>query len=223
MLIQNEHLEKALNDLESAYATVPGDEHEYEDDEIALSIIERSLADALRTEPDLLALLTPADIEGLDARLKAHVGRVMAVRSLLLYRLDQQDLAAHSTRLASEAFRQTLSYQFDDEDRYVAHHLHQLLRHDVAALALRREEVADCYEHLFEYYADAELFDRAEDMLFHAIELRDDPVDLLRRGLQFYDRLRDCNTRYLQKRGLPRPEVNESRRELLGELQRLTE
>ncbi len=220
MIIQNKHLEKALNDLESAYESVPGDEHEHEDDHIALSIVERTLADVLRTKRDLLPLLNATDIEPLDHRLKARVGRLFAVRAVLLHRLQQDDLAAHSTRLACQAFRETLSFHFDDEDRYVANHLHQLMMRDVAALGLRRDEIADSYELLFDYYADHELLDRAEDMLFHAIELRDDPVELIERGIEFYDSLSQRRRRFLQKRGLPLAEVNESRQELQEALQR---
>lgn len=222
MILQNKHLEKALNDLSAAYESVPGDDHEHEDHALALAIVERALADALRTTPDLLNLLDPTDIEPLDPELKARAGRILFVRAQLLYQLDQDDFAAHSARLACQAFRDTLSMRFDDEDRYVANHLHQLLRREVAAVALRSREVADSYEELFEYYAGEDLFDRAEDMLFHALELRDDPVPLLRRGLNFYDELRQHSTRYLQKRGLPRHEVNESRREIMAELKART-
>lgn len=219
MIIQNQHLEKALNDLESAYESVPGEGHEYEDDEIALSIIERALADALRTSPDLLNLLDPTDIEPLDHRLKARAGRILAVRAILLYRLGHHDLCAHSTRLAVQAFRDTLAYRFDDEDRYVANHLHQLLMRNVAAIALRPHEIADSYEQLFDYYAGIDLYDRAEDMLFHAIELSDAPHDLIERGIAFYDELQQLDRRTLQTRGLPLHEVNESRRELVDQLQ----
>ena len=214
MIIQNEHLEKALNDLESAYESVPGDEHEHEDDAIALSIIERRLADALRTKPELLPLLDATDIQPLDPRLKALAGRIFSVRAILLYRLEQPDLAAHSARMATLAFRDTLDFEYGDEDRYAANHLHQLMMRPVAAAAFADDEIADSYEQLFEYYAEAGLVDRAEDMLFHALKLRDDPGPLLERGLAFYEGLQQRTTRYLQKRGLPRPEVNESKREI---------
>ena len=219
MILQNKHLEEALNDLSTAYDSVPGDDHDHEDHALALAIVDRALADALRTSPDLLVLMDPTDIEPLDPRLKAKAGRILFVRAQLLYELEQDDFAAHSARLACQAFRETLSFHFEDEDRYVANHLHQLMQRDVTEVAFRPDEVADSYEQLFDYYAGRELLDRAEDMLFHAIALRDDPIPLLRRGLAFYDDLQTRDTRYLQKKGLPRYEVNQARRELLAELE----
>lgn len=215
MIVQNNHLMKALNDLSAAHESVAGEEYEYEDLVISLSIVERALADALRTRPDHLVFIDETDIEVLDYRLKAHVGRVMALRAILLYDLEQTDFAVHSARLACQAFRETLDFEFEDEDRYVANHLHQLMTRDVASLAFRPDEVADSYEQLFDFYAQARLLDRAEDMLFHALDLRQDRKPLLERALQFYDELLTLKTRFLQKRGLPRHEVNESRREIL--------
>lgn len=219
MIIQNRHLEKALNDLESAYESVPGEDHEYEDHSIALAIIERVLAEALRTKPELLPLVNATDIEPLDYRVKAHVGRVLFVRAQLLYEMDELDFAAQSARLACQAFRETLSFEFDDEDRYVANHLHQLMTREISAIAFQPDEVGESYELLFDYYAEFELFDRAEDMLFHALDLRDQPDALLQRGLEFYDSLATQSTRHLQKRGLPRREVNESRREIIARIE----
>ena len=220
MILRNNHLEKAKKQLERAYDSVPGENHDYEDDAIALKLIERALADALRTKPDLLNLLGPPDIEALEVDLKAHAGRMMAVRAMLLYRLDDGDLAAHSARLATQAFLDILDFEFTDENRYAAHHLHQLLTHPVIALALRRTEIAEHYERLFDYYAGIDLLDRAEDMLFHALELADSPTPLLEKGLEFYDELRNKRARFLQKRGLPPEEVNLSRQEIIERLQR---
>ena len=219
MIIQNRHLEKALNDLSSAYESVPGEDHEYEDHSIALAIIERVLADVLHTKPELLPLVNATDIEPLDYRVKAHVGRILFVRAQLLYEMDELDFAAQSARLSCQAFRETLSFEFEDEDRYAANHLHQLMTRDVATVAFRPDEVGESYELLFDYYVEFELFDRAEDMLFHALELRDRPHALLQRGLAFYDDLASRDTRVLQKRGLPRHEVNQGRREILAKIE----
>jgi hypothetical protein len=221
MILQNRHLEKALNDLEAAYESVPGDQHEYEDNAMALEIVERALAQALRTSVDLLLLLDPTDIMELEPPLKAHVGRMLTVRAILQYDLGQRDFAAHSTRLACQAFRDTLEFRFADEGRYAANHLHQLLTRDVAGLALHPHEAADCYEELFDHYASRQIFDRAEDMLFFALELTDQPRALLARGIGFYDTLQKLETVELQRHGLPRHEVNESRRELEERLRRI--
>ena len=215
MILQNKHQEKALNDLSEAHSAVAGEKYEYQDLVISLALIERALADAMRTRVDLLPLLDETEIEGLDYRLKAHVGRVLALRSTMLFDMKEFDFAAHSARLAVQAYRETLQFHFEDEDRYVANHLHQLLTREVTTVAFRPSEVADSYELLFEYYAEARLLDRAEDMLFHAIDLHDHPDHLLEKGLAFYDKLVKMDTRTLQKRGLPRHEVNESRREIL--------
>ncbi len=214
MIFQDKHLEKALNDLETAYEGLPGEDYEYEDLTISLQIVERALAEALRTKPDLLILVDPTDIESEDDRIKAHLGRLLFVRAILLYDLRHYEFAARSARLACQAFRDTLAFEFDDEDRYVANHLHKLMMSDVASVAFRDDEIADSYEKLFDYYVQLQLLDRAEDMLFHALDLAGDPIHLLEKGIEFYDHLREQSRRFLQKRGLPLREVNESRREL---------
>ncbi len=214
MILQNKHLEKALNQLESAYDQVPGDDHEYEDHSIACAIVERALADALRTKPDLLHFVDETDIADLERQLKAQVGRLLFVRAQLLGELGHSDLAYQSLRLSAQAFRDCLGYRFNDDDRYVANHLHQLLRHPLSPRSFRAHEVGSAYRQLFKFYVHEEIFDRAEDMLFHALDLLDNPRDLIDEGLHFYDDLSGRSTHELQRRGLPRHEVKASRREL---------
>ncbi len=215
MILQNKHLEKALNQLESAYDSVPGDNHEYEDHSIACAIVERALSEALRTKPELLPFVGEPEIADLERPLKAQVGRLLFVRAQLLDELNHGDLAVHSHRLACQAFRDCLGHIFDDDDRYVANHLHQLLRHPLSTRALSTREAGVIYTQLFDFYADQDLLDRAEDMLFHALDLLADPPDLLQAGIDFYDRQLQRPTVELQRRGLPRHEVRASRRELL--------
>lgn len=66
-----------------------------------------------------------------------------------------------------------------------------------------------------------ELLDLAKDMLFHALHLQNDTLPLLPRGLAFYEELAGRATRFLQQRGLPRNEANESRRESQEKIARL--
>lgn len=215
MILQNRHLEKALHELESAYASVPGDPHESEDLDATLAIIDRALAKALRTSVELLPLVDPTDIVELADDLKAQVGRILVLRALVLRELGQDDFAIHAARLALQALRDTVTHRFADEGRYAANHLHQLLTRPIADQAFRPREAAACYETLFEHYRTREIYDRAEDCLFHALDLSDRPGPLLAQGLTFYDELLALSTVALQRHGLPRHEVNQSRQELV--------
>lgn len=221
MVVQNNHLQKALNDLSAAHQRVAGEDYAVEDLEISLAILERSLADALQTKPELLDFLQHEDLTELPSELKAHSGRVFAVRAVLLFELGHPDHAALSARYSIQCLQETLEFSFDDEDRYVAVYLHKLLTKDVIPHAISGEEIAGLYELLFDFYRQEELFDRAEDVLFHALSLTTKPEPLLKKGIGFYEGLQRMETRYLQKRGLPRYEVNEAHRELLEQLARL--
>jgi hypothetical protein len=216
MLFRNHQQEKVLSHLAAVLRSVAGDEFEYEDHSVSLSILDRALAEALEIEPDRVALVDASLIEDLEPELQAHVGRVLALRASLLLDMGSVEQAAWSAHLALVAYRNSLSVQFDDEGgRYVAHYLHQLLLHDVAVSTFDPATVAEAYESLFDFYAEQGLIDRAEDMLFHALELIDAPGQLLRRGVEFYDSLLLLDPIELKRRGLPIKEVRSSRAELV--------
>lgn len=220
MAIQNNHLMSVLRQMAATYIRVAGAKTDYQDHAIALAIVERTLADGLNTKPELLSLCGPDHLHDLPTPLLAHLGRLFAMRSTLLFELHSAELATQSAHLSAFAITRSLDFTFGDdgleERRYSANFLHQLLLHPVATASFTTEEAAHLYEQLFEHYAQARLLDRAEDMLFHAIDLRRDPTPTLERGRAFYDALLSEDQQRLENCGLTPEEIKESRAEILA-------
>lgn len=218
MAIQNNHLMSVLREMAATYIRVAGAKTDYEDQAIALSLVERALADALGTNPELLSFTGPDQLDRLPPQLQAHIGRLFALRATLLFELKDLSLASHSARQAALALRQSLGFLFGEdgleERRYAANFLHQLLTHPMASSSFSTEEAAELYEQLFQFYAQARLLDRAEDMLFHAIDLRADPAKILQEGRAFYRSLKGVDEQTLRRDGLSPQEVDQALEEI---------
>ncbi|RAL25220.1 hypothetical protein DL240_03140 [Lujinxingia litoralis] len=218
MILKNEHLLRALEALSRAYKQVAGKRTELVDDRLALEILDRALADQLHTRHELVGTLESDDLLALDELLQASLGRLFALRATLLFAREQHRAAHHSAQVAFDALHRTLRARLTDEDRYAAHYLHRLLIHPVAASALSAHTVADAYQDLFDFYAEHQHDDRAEDMLFHALELMepDSPARtrLGQRALSYYQGLQELDERQLQRRGLSRFEVRQAMADL---------
>ncbi|TXD39444.1 hypothetical protein FRC98_03345 [Lujinxingia vulgaris] len=214
MIVKNEHLMRALEALSRTYKRVAGARSETTDDAMALAALDQTLAEHLHTRQELLHTLAYEDLRALDAPLLASLGRLFTLRAAMLHDLGQEGAAAHSAGLAFCALRQTLRERLTDEDRYAAHHLHRLLVHPVAALALTPREVAGAYAELFDFYAEHRIDDRAEDTLFHALHLlADSPTERARLGQRarsYYQRLRTLDDTELRRRGLSRFDVTQA-------------
>lgn len=219
MAIQNNHLMSVLREAAATYIRVAGAKTDYQDHSIALTLVERALADLLGTKPELLSLCGSDQIDPLEPALQAHLGRLFALRASLLAELQSPDLASHSARQAALALRQSLGFSFGDdgleEQRYAANFLHNLLTKPFASQAFSPQEAAELYEQLFDFYAQARLLDRAEDMLFHAIDLSADPAPLLEKGREFFEALRRLDHQKLKQSGLTANEVEETLAEIL--------
>lgn len=214
MIVKNEHLMRALEALSRAYKRVAGARTETSDDAMALAALDQALAEHLHTRPELIHTLSYDDLRALDSPLVASLGRLFTLRAAMLHDLSQTGAAAHSASLAFSMLRQTVRERLDDEDRYAAHHLHRLLVHPVAALGLQPDEVAHAYAELFDFYAEHRIDDRAEDTLFHALELlADDAPERARLGQRarsYYQRLRTLDDTELRRRGLSRFDVTQA-------------
>lgn len=103
---------------------------------------------------------------------------------------------------------------------------------DATSRALALYELSGADENLAQYL-QAELdvvsfgemsdrFDDAEDALFKVLDLAGDNPDVIQRGMRFYDALLSRTDDELEAGGLPREEVEESRRELLARAAMLT-
>jgi len=78
--------------------------------------------------------------------------------------------------------------------------------------------MAEAWKTLFHIEADRQRFPKAEDYLFHAIDLAEDPKSVLEAGLKFYRRLEKLPDEVLERRNLPRDEVEAA----LDELEMMT-
>ncbi|RVU48475.1 hypothetical protein EA187_03300 [Lujinxingia sediminis] len=214
MIVKNEQLMRALEALSRAYKRVAGARTETSDDAMALAALDSVLAEHLHTRPELIHTLTYEDLRSLDAPILASLGRLWTLRAAMLHDLAKPGAAAQSATLAFHMLRQTLRERLDDEDRYAAHHLHRLLVHPIAAQALSPDEVAPAYVELFDFYAEHRIDDRAEDTLFHALELLADNAPerarLGQRARSYYHHLRTLDETELRRRGLSRFDITQA-------------
>jgi hypothetical protein len=76
---------------------------------------------------------------------------------------------------------------------------------------------------LMNYYEQTELFSRAEDMLFEALDMTEDEAPVIDQGITFYKRLRLKSEVELEAGNLPREEVEAGLKELLERGERRTD
>lgn len=93
-----------------------------------------------------------------------------------------------------------------------------LLRQERVGRMIPEEAVAESWRVLFELRWERDDFANAENALFHALNLADQPESLLRRGLEFYDDLVDRSDDQLRRGGLTRAEADRARWELVAHL-----
>ncbi|MFU8805200.1 MAG: DUF6483 family protein [Bradymonadaceae bacterium] len=215
MIVRNDHLMRALQQMDAAYLQAVGQTRDQIDDDAALATVDNALANTFGTRAELIGILGTDLIDSLDPTLSAHAARLLGLRGRLLAELNQPDLAIHAMRLAHRAMMKLLDHVFEDEKREAAYHVEVLVKHPLAVYGFTTEELEVTYTELFSYHAGQSHFDRAEDCLFHALELTSEPDELRRRGLKFYDHLLTLPNDALDRGGLPRREVEDARRELL--------
>ena len=177
----------------------------------ALQTIDRALAEAFRARPETLHLQIDQGIEEIDERLAAEVGRLMVVRTDVAARLENAGLSLKSRRYACRSLLQGIQTTFHPtdhgDDQTPVEMLRGLLREEATGEVLSREELAEAWRTIFELERDRQHFPLAEDALFHTLTLTPDPGDVLRAGIQFYERLLRLPDDVLERRGLPREEV----------------
>jgi hypothetical protein len=176
--------------------------------------LETALAEVFRTRRELLFMQPMQMIEEFDGRLNAEVGRGFVQHARLHEELGNPEKAHRSWHLAVEALSRGVGVDLQTTDENANDVLRELLRGDVGSRFLTRDEMAELWREIFETESAAQRFDLAEDALFHAIDLSDDPDDHISRGIRHYQTLRQFSEEQLDEAGLPLDEVAETLDEL---------
>lgn len=184
------------------------------DPERAVIDLEGALAQVFRTRRELLFMQPMQMIREFDGRLNAEIGRVFVEHARLNEQLGRQDEAHRSYHLAIEALRRGVGVDLQTSDQNANDVLRELLRGPIALRFLSAEEIADLWREIFETEAAAQRLDQAEDALFHAIDLADNPHEHILRGVRHYRTLRQFSDEQLEDFGLPRDEVDATLEEL---------
>lgn len=208
--IQHDYIMRLVENLADTFEEVT--EAGALDPQSSLQQIDGALAEAFRARPETLHLQIDHGIDEIDDRVAAEVGRLLVVRTDVADRLDRSELSRRSRRYALRSLLQGVEVSFHgaedgSADQTPVGMLRSLLREDASGEVLGREELAEAWRVVFEVERDRQHFPRAEDALFHAIDLTADPGDVLRAGIHFYERLLDLPDDVLERRGLPREEV----------------
>jgi hypothetical protein len=213
MAIRQDLIMKMIEQLAETFQRIfAGDSHE--DPERALIEIETALAEVFRTRRELLFMKPMQMIEEFDGRLNAEVGRVFVEHARLHAERGRRHQADRSYELGIEALRRGVGVDLQTCDQNANDVLRELMRGDVGPRFLSTEEMADLWREVFETEAAAQRLDLAEDALFHAIDLADNPDDHIARGIRHYKTLRQFSDEQLERAGLPRDEVDDTLAEL---------
>lgn len=213
MAIRQDLIMKMIEQLAETFQRIfAGDSHE--DPEREIIELEAALAEVFRTRRELLFMKPMQMIEEFDGRLNAEVGRVFVEHARLHQELGRPEQADRSWHLAIEALRRGVGVDLHTSDENANDVLREILRSEIGPRFLDTKEMVDLWREIFETAAAAQRFDRAEDALFHAIDLADDPTDHIRRGIRHYKTLRQFSEELLEDAGLPIDEVEETLAEL---------
>jgi hypothetical protein len=110
--------------------------------------------------------------------------------------------------------RDSIGEELSHSDKTSTDLMRELLRDDRITTVLDADEMAETWRDIFEHEARHQRYAPAEDALFHAIDLADDPTDHVRRGTRFYETLLKLPDEVLDEGDLPRVEVQEALQEL---------
>lgn len=219
MPFRNDYFRRILEEIEET-AEERTAEQRRGDEADTLERVDTTLAEYHRPDPQRLRLsLDPETLRADD--LSEQLDDLYEVRTDLCRRLQ-----------ASEIDRGTVLYLMrsvlvgtqrrihqNREPRAPAELLAEILRQQRIGRVLDPYEVAEAWRVLFELEADRGHVALAEDYLFHAVRLTEDPEPLIHRGLDFYAEILDWSDAKLTRRGLPRDEARQARWELLELLQ----
>lgn len=178
------------------------------------------LADIHRETPGLLRSTLDSEVLSGTEPIKEQLDELFVTRTALVVDLEKSRLPGERVLfLARSLLVGTASILEDGEwPPPPSRMLGRLLTQERIARIMNRREVGETWRVLFELHADSNRWDHAEDALFHALELLDDPEFLIRRGLDYYARLDELGEDRLRRGGLSADEVDRARWELLERL-----
>ena len=213
MAIRQDLILKMIEQLAETFQRIFAGDKDSEP-ERAIFELEGALAKVFRTRRELLFMRPMEMIEEFDGRLNAEVGRLFVEHARLSEELGRGQDVKRSYHLAIEALRRGVGVDLQTTDENSNDVLRELLRSQVGPAYLDRSEMCDLWRDIFETEAAAQRFDLAEDALFHAIDLAEDPADHVARGIRHYDTLQQFSNEQLRACGLPADEVRATLAEL---------
>ena len=216
MVVQRDIIMRMVERLADAFDEVVAEGSSGDHESIAR--IDQALADAFRARPETLHLEVNREIDDLDGRMAAEAGRLLVVRSRIADRLGRAELSSRSLEFALRSLVQAADQTFQTGESTPSELLRDLLRGDETAEVLSDAEIAEGWFVVFEAEADRQNLTAAEDALFAGLELAGWPDQRVRHGLRFYERVAELPDEVLERRGLPRTEVEEAVAELEGHL-----
>jgi hypothetical protein len=213
MAIRQDFILRMIEQLAAAFGRIfAGDR--VEDESRAIYELEGVLADVFRTRRELLFMSPEDNIEQFDSRLAAEVGRMLLEHSRLSTSQGRPEAAQRSFELAIQCLRGGIGEELSHTDKTSTDLMRELLRADKTATVLDAEQMSETWRDIFELEARRQHYAQAEDALFHAIDLADDPTDHVKRGIRFYETLLKLSDEMLEEGDLPRVEVEEALQEL---------
>ncbi len=214
MGIRQDFLLRMLEELADAFERIFKDNEQVDDEERALFEIEGLLAEVFRTRRELLFMRPEEFIEDFDPRLAAEVGRLFLKHSELSAAQGDEHAAQRSFALAIQCMRGGLGQELSHYDGGSNELMRELLRSRQTTTVMSAEEMADTWRNIFEIEARRQHYPEAEDALFSAIDMADDPSDHVARGIRFFEALQKLPDELLEERGFPRRDVDEALEDL---------
>lgn len=215
MGIRQDFLIRMMKQLADSYAGIfvgpEGKEIIDVDDKAgALFEVEGVLAEVFRTRRELLFVRPEEMIEDFDPRLAAEVGRLFLRYSELAESQGHAQPAERSYELGVICLRDGLGCELSNTEEGANGLMREVLRTRKIATVLDSEARAEVWRRIFEIESRLQCYDLAEDAIFEAVNLADDPTDHAQRGIRFYKSLLKLPDEVLDEVDLPRDEVEEA-------------
>lgn len=192
-------------------------ERAFEEHEDTLEHVDRAIARRMRPEPELLRLTPDRDVLATADSLKDRLDDLYELRTELCRRLERADLDKQTVLLLMRSILAGIQHDIAHyhEPSRPARYLADLLRQERIGRLLDASEIVEAWRVLFELQIDRGEWALAEDYIFHAVELADDPDDLVDRGVDVFQELLSLSDEKLEKGRLTRSEVERARWDLL--------
>lgn len=180
----------------------------------ALFEVEGILAEVFRTRRELLFVRPEEMIEDFDPRLAAEVGRLFLRYSELAESQGHAQTAERSYGLGILCLRNGLGCELSHEEDGSNALMREVLRTREIQAVMSREERAEVWRKIFEIESRLQRYGLAEDAIFAAVELAEDPTDHAQRGIRYYNGLLKLPDEMLDEVDMPRDEIQEAIAEL---------